>query len=84
MNSVFTVHNSKICLLKSTNVGQKKKKGENVNWRKRKRKNAQPKHPLKLDSSQNIKLRAHWFRFSVLAHDDLLAWEFVHQDFQIY
>jgi len=39
---------------------------------------------LKLDSSQNIKLRAHWFRFSVLAHDDLLAWEFVHQDFQIY
>ena len=39
---------------------------------------------LKLDSSRSIKLRAYWFRFSVLVHDDLLAWEFVHQDSQSY
>ena len=40
VNSVFTVHNSKICPPKSTNAGQKKKKkkGENVNSRKRGRK----------------------------------------------
>lgn len=36
------------------------------------------------DSSQLIKLRAYWFPFLVLAHDNLLAWEFVHQDLQIY
>ena len=32
VNSTYTVHNSKICLLKSTNAGKKKKKkAENVN-----------------------------------------------------
>ena len=30
MNSVYTVHNSKNCLTKSTNAGKKKKKKENV------------------------------------------------------
>ena len=45
INSTYTVHNSKICLPKSTNAGQKKKKGENVNWRKRGCTDVEPKRP---------------------------------------
>ena len=38
MNSVYTVHNSKYCLPKSTNAGKKKKKKrKNVNWKMRTR-----------------------------------------------
>ena len=48
MNSAFTVHNSEICLPKSTKAGQKKKR-ENANWKNADAANAEPKR------SQNIR-----------------------------
>ena len=49
MNSAFTVHNSEICLPKSTKAGQKKKKKrENANWKNADAANAEPKRSLKL------------------------------------
>ena len=49
VNSIYTVHNKKYCLPKSTNAGKKKKKKvENVNWKMRTRRRRAQTHTLSL------------------------------------